>query len=343
MWNGRECTARTAIASCRLARLIASLLLFSALPALAQTGISGAEAIDATKQMLQARGFAPPPGSGLDYRDYIAVTPGHGDAMTRVLLRFDAKGRLIPTRSWQQYHPGYCKRRSREAHVAKTRLRFKLTRQREQADGMVREQTSVFAGSIDADTNIIAEQRQAAGSQLWRAEGGAVVSGLNNLSPECVGHLMAIAWDALQFRGTGMAGPCGPEQEQEQPDGPIQPRDGLWRITMVDQSLASCSSRIAGRLKSMTAGLRYPDGLHQLDFAAPFHPEPLLGKGPPVAWERTGMNSWHALLHDSGGGEISIVVTVDAKVLSPTLITEREVFDMPGFCRAVSDFELHWV
>src|SRR5699024_4509131 len=153
------------------------------------------------------------------------------------------------------------------------------------------------------------------GSRLWQAERG-VPSGLNDLSPERVGELMASGWDALQFHGTGMAKACGAEQEQ-QAGGPIQPRDGQWKIAMVAQSLTSCAARIARGVKARTAGLRTPNGVHQLQFAQPFHPERLLGQGPPVAWERTGVNSWHAILHDSGGGAMSIVVTVDAKVLSP--------------------------
>lgn len=327
-------------------RLLALVMLLLAslwaAPAMAQNGISGAEAIDATQQLLQARGFTLPADSGLSYRDYITVHPATDVTATRVVLRIDAQGHLIPGQTWQNMHPVYCDGRSREVRKAEHVLRFKLIRWREQAGGKVRDQTTVFAGFIDADTNVITEQREAGGSQMWQSDSPAVFS-LNNLSPDYVAKVMDAAWDALQFTGNGMAGPCG--DKKEKPDDVIQPRDGSWRIELVSQSAQACPARIANGIKAAMGGTFGAGTVHKLDFAEPFHPEPLLGQGPAVDWQRTGKNSWHTVMNRTGGGAASVVVTVDAVVHSPTRIIEKQVFDMNGYfdCRSIATFELNWV
>lgn len=319
-----------------------TLALLAAAPVMAQNGISGAEAIDATTQLLQARGFTPAADGGLSYRDYIAVRPATDGGATRVLLRVDTQGQLIPSQAWQNMHPAYCKGRSREVRQAEHVLRFKLIRWREQADGKVRDQTTVFAGLIDTNTNAIKEQREADGSQMWHSDSPAVFS-LNNLSPDYVAEVMATAWDALQFAGNGMAGPCGPKEEK--PTGVIQPRDGTWRIALVSQSAQACPASIADRLTATLSGMFSAGTTHQMDFAEPFHPQPLLGKGPALAWQQTGLNTWHAVMNRTGSGAASVVVTVDAEVHSPTRITEKQVFDLKGYfdCRSIATFELDWV
>lgn len=325
--------------------LMATLTLLAAStgPAMAQNGVSGAEAIDATTQMLRKRGFAPPSDSKLGYKDYIEAKPGPDGDMTRISLLIDANRQLMPTQTWQTMHPSYCQMQSRDARQAKKRLRFKLIRWREKADGQVRDQTTVYAATINSDTDIIAEQQGAAGSQLWSIDKNAAGASLNNLSPDYVSTVMARAWGDLAFTGRGMVGPCGDEQPED--DGPIQPRNGQWQIKLVSQSTQSCPARIARGIQNTLGGMQTDGNTQALAFADPFHPEPLLGQGPPVDWERRGMNSWHAVMEQAGGSQSSMVVTLGATVQSPTLITEKQVIDMDGFisCRTTADFELKWM
>lgn len=138
---------------------------------------------------------------------------------------------------------------------------------------------------------------------------------------------------------------------------PIQPRDGLWTISLSDHHMQGCSGMLAGAVKSGASSMLGSSDSRQLDFREPFHPHPLLAKAEDIHWEQTGLNTWHAVMarEKAEGKSMVITVTVDAEVMSPTHIVETQLFriEMPpalakimggsGDCRSTVHAQLNWV
>lgn len=139
--------------------------------------------------------------------------------------------------------------------------------------------------------------------------------------------------------------------------GAIQPRDGLWKAELSGHTMDGCSGMMASAIKSAMANMTAKQETHRLDFDTPFHPGPLMQGAEDMQWQRTGVNTWHGVMaQNKGSGEsMSITVTLDVEVLSPTHIEEVEVFDMKmspalarimggsGQCSATVHARLDWV
>lgn len=162
-------------------------------PATAQP-ISGAEAIDAMKEVMRARGMTPPPESGLSLDDYIQTSLDESGSRN-VRLWIGPDGHIIPSPEWQTYHPTYCMQRARYMESAANVLNFKASRNTEELDGLERTQTFTFVQFIDAGTLVIEEQRE----------------GEEGPDPDSRGLVatMSDAWDQLTVPIGGLTGPCG--------------------------------------------------------------------------------------------------------------------------------------
>ncbi|HET6632954.1 MAG TPA: hypothetical protein VFG73_09650 [Rhodanobacteraceae bacterium] len=132
---------------------------------------------------------------------------------------------------------------------------------------------------------------------------------------------------------------------------PIQPRDGTWRMEMVNHRTLGCSSRIAGAAKAAVARKVGQDTTHVFDFQQPFHPHPLMD----ATWMQTGTNRWQSQIVHQGSEAMTMDVAVRAKVISPSQINETSTFTIrmspqlarimggSGNCRSIANFKLTWV
>ena len=137
---------------------------------------------------------------------------------------------------------------------------------------------------------------------------------------------------------------------------PIQPRNGEWGIELMKHTMDGCSPMIAKRAKAAVSQMAGDNKSHQLSFREPFHPQPLLVKAKNIHWIQTGLNTWRAVMAQSGdSSSMSFNVTLNAEVVSPTRIVETQlqhitmeptIARMMGGsadCRATAVFNLHWV
>lgn len=137
---------------------------------------------------------------------------------------------------------------------------------------------------------------------------------------------------------------------------PIQPRNGEWSIELTKHTMDGCSPMIAKRAMAAVSQVTGGNSNHQLSFSEPFHPQPLLAKAKNIRWVQTGLNSWRAIMAQSGdSSSMSFDVSLNAKVVSTTRIVETQlqhitmaptIARMMGGsedCRSTAVFDLHWV
>ena len=132
---------------------------------------------------------------------------------------------------------------------------------------------------------------------------------------------------------------------KEKEDEPIQPRDGIWTITMTGSEVQGCASTIASAVENTLSGMIDTENRHALNFRTPFHPEPLMKFAKKLAWEQTGPNTWTTVVAEQGGGGFNMKVVLNVEVVSPTLI--KEVLDQHidfqnSRCLATGDFDVTW-
>lgn len=137
---------------------------------------------------------------------------------------------------------------------------------------------------------------------------------------------------------------------------PIQPRNGDWNIELAKHTMDGCSAMIAKRAKAAVSQMTGDNTSHQLNFREPFHPQPLMAKARNMHWIQTGLNTWRAVMAQSGdSSSMSFTVTLNAEVVSPTHIIETQlqhikmspalarVMGGSGNCRSTAVFNLHWL
>lgn len=114
---------------------------------------------------------------------------------------------------------------------------------------------------------------------------------------------------------------------------PIQPQDGLWKIKMTDSSTQGCTGMLGSAAKAGVKRAMGREGTEQMEFRQPFHPQPLMKHAKDIHWAQTGLNTWRALMAQSGDSSaMRITVTLNAEVVSPTRIkeTQWQDFELSG-------------
>ena len=138
-------------------------------------------------------------------------------------------------------------------------------------------------------------------------------------------------------------------------DGPIQPKDGTWAISLVNHETEGCAPKIVSGIEKAMVGMFGDEKRETLTFATPFHPEPLMKHAEKLDWAQRGMNTWDTVVADKSGGAMKQKVVLTAEVLSETRI--KEVMDheiimsariatlLEGSerCLAVGTYDLTWV
>ncbi|MEP3688563.1 MAG: PKD domain-containing protein [Sulfitobacter dubius] len=138
-------------------------------------------------------------------------------------------------------------------------------------------------------------------------------------------------------------------------DGPIQPKDGIWAIKLVNHDTEGCAPKIVSGIEKAMAEMIGDEKRETLTFAKPFHPEPLMKHAEKLDWSQHGMNTWGTVIADRSIGAMKQKVVMDAEVLSETQI--KEVVDheiimsakmaklLKGSerCLAVGTYDLTWV
>lgn len=137
--------------------------------------------------------------------------------------------------------------------------------------------------------------------------------------------------------------------------GEIQPRDGTWSMKLTNHETQGCSPRIAKAAKSGLAKLAGENNEHEITFAKPFHPEPLMKHDSELKWEHTGSNRWATEIAQQGSEAMSMRMVLDVEVISPTRINEIGTYHIdlsPMFvkmmggsahCRSIGHYELTWL
>jgi PKD repeat protein len=165
--------------------------------------VSGAEAIDAMAQAMQARGLTPPPDSDLSLEDHITSrTTGGGDRAARhVGFWIGPDGYVIPDAEWRDARPNYCKRQARYLRAPTQLIDFEIHRNTEKADGVTRNQLWVFARVTDAET----------GTMTNASEGKATnMTGVQREDEGYVADALEMAFaDMGGLNPKAPAGPCG--------------------------------------------------------------------------------------------------------------------------------------
>lgn len=135
---------------------------------------------------------------------------------------------------------------------------------------------------------------------------------------------------------------------------PIQPRDGLWSITLNDIEMTGCAPKIADGVRTALSQQMAAGNTESLEFEEPFHPQPLMKHDASLVWKQTGLNSWQTVVADVQKSGMQQKVVLDAEVMSPTRIEEVGNHDivMPdsmakllggsAHCRATGYYELTW-
>ena len=183
------------------------LLLFVGLadPARAQdTPVSGSEANDALAQAMQSRGLTP--AEGFSVADYIETrtTQGSDGAIRHVRLHIGPDGHVIPKPEWRTYHPNYCKQQARYMQETDKVLDFKIIRSTERANGVTRNQITVFARLRDRASDGTL-------TTLQQREGEATnMTGVQRADEGDVADALEAAYAKLQGLAVqAPASPCG--------------------------------------------------------------------------------------------------------------------------------------
>jgi len=184
---------------CALTVCAASVIAFDVHGASPAMEVSGAEALGALKQVMRARGLVPNPGSRLSMDDYVSTKPG---AMSDQLVGFaiGPDGQLIPTQEWRDYHPEFCKQRSREMLAPESFIEFKVTRTSERLDGAERNQIYVFARLRDAESGKIIEQHEGEATNM---------TGVDRPDEGDVADALEQAFSKMQASAAPPDSPCG--------------------------------------------------------------------------------------------------------------------------------------
>ena len=108
----------------------------------------------------------------------------------------------------------------------------------------------------------------------------------------------------------------------------IKPRDGTWTAVIGNTALDGCPAAIADQIRS--AGLQGRSNSRNIDFADPFHPDPLMADSPmPVAWTKTGPGAWRAnLAAQSMGAMGNVEARYELTVVSDTEMREVSHFSL---------------
>ena len=188
--------------------LLALLAVVPAGPVRAQDGggsetVSGSEAIDALAQLMRSRGLTP--AEGFSVADYIETrtTQGSDGAIRHVRLHIGPDGHVIPKPEWRTYHPTYCKQQARYMQETDKVLDFKIIRITESANGVTRNQLTVFARLQDraSDGTLTTVQQR---------EGEATnMTGVQRADEGDVADALAAAYAKLQGGVQAPASPCG--------------------------------------------------------------------------------------------------------------------------------------
>lgn len=302
----------------------------------ADNGVNIVLARKALLAELQSKGLAPAGEAGLDLEDYIDADrityDGESAASALLTLRFGPDGHMLPSKRWMSRHAGYCDSRDRESLKPSRSVTVKIIRTSETApiesiagmDGkdklVTRYNYSVHARENDiVDGKLHIRAAHDVESTIAYTRGVGKPKGNNPDTSELDG-LVRESLAGLGARLGSPTGPCGDEVEEPEDSGAIQPLDGTWIVTMKSIDTASCSPMIAKQLRPAVESQIGSHGSQDLKFDKPFHPRPLMQKGPDLDWDRTGLNSWHALQAESGSTSLTFDVNLDIEVMSPTHI-----------------------
>lgn len=160
-------------------------------------------------------------------------------------------------------------------------------------------------------------------------------------------HLPALA---MSFVLMVLAGPALTANAAE-----IQPRDGTWAMEMINNEMTGCSPRIAKAAKSGLKKVAGENNEHEITFAKPFHPKPLMKNQDDLEWDHTAPNQWQTELAQQGSEAMSMRMELAVEVVSPTRIKEVGTYHIdlsPMFvkmmggtahCRSVGHYELTWL
>lgn len=314
--------------------------------------ISGAIARDVLIDQLQSRNLDIPAGSDLTLRDYIYNNAGQARTHASVGVWLDADGHMVPSPDWQKRHKDYCKSSGNSPRKATQLLAFKMTRERQKADGKARSQYWVFAQLSDINSGKIREQHEGQSSVMQADNRRSGVG--NNPDAEGLPPAMDAAWDGLSVNVGAPLSPCQ-DKEEEKTTGAIQPRDGTWAIKLTSHHLEGCSPKIAGGVKKAMANLGGKKNQHDLTFAKPFHPEPLMQHQAGLTWTQTGVNTWKTEIAGTKSSAMSMRVVLQAEVVSPTRIEEVgthyidisptlvKIMGGTAHCRAIGNYEVTWL
>lgn len=323
----RRCSGTT------LAVLLFALTL-GATPVWADNGVNVVLAKNALLADLQSRSLVPADEAGLDLEDYIDVDKIHyqdeSPTSALLVLRFGPDGHMLPSKQWMARNANYCKTRSRESLKPSRTVSVRIVRTSETApiekiSGMegedklvTRYNYSVFARENDiVDGDLHVRSAHDVESTVTYTRGVGKAKGNNPDTSELDG----LVSEALEGLGADMGSPTGPCGEKIEETGAIQPLDGTWMVTMKSMDLSSCSPMIAKQLRPALQSQIGDNNRHDLEFDKPFHPRPLMEKGPSLNWNQTGLNTWHALQAESGSSSMIFDVNLDIEVMSETHIT----------------------
>ncbi len=138
-------------------------------------------------------------------------------------------------------------------------------------------------------------------------------------------------------------------------DGPIQPKDGTWAISLVNHETEGCAPKIVSGIEKAMASMFGDEKRERLTFAKPFHPEPLMKHADKLDWTQRGMNTWDTVIAEKSGNAMKQKVGLVAEVLSETRIKEvmdheiimsANIANLLGGserCVAVGTYDLTWV
>lgn len=196
------------IAAFRLSiRVGACLLLALASVALAQSEsqVSAPMMNQLVTDYLTEAGFTPPADANLHMSDYVTILST--DDTPRVGVYIDKNGMLTPNPSWHQFNSEYCLHYAREILEPVRLLSIRAYKVVETSEGFTRSQYFVFGSLIDAETNFIQYQEEAAATTA--RDHDAIVR--DNPDYEALGDTLPGLLETLLAKAgvAGMADPCG--------------------------------------------------------------------------------------------------------------------------------------